>query len=367
MDDKSRVMAVSPKHDGPRNDGPKHDGMNLTGFWRLYRIHRLVSEDAYPNCPRLAQHLETTVRTVERDIGRLRDLFRAPIEYDRRRGGYHYTGPFDLPPMRLKEGEAIAMFLGQRLLMQCKGTPFEEFVSQAMAKIRMLLPQSIEVDLEKVLGSVSFHAEPLRGEEMEVAQRYSILTDAIEQQKSVTTDYFTASRQAVTHRKIDPYHLRFVDGAWYCIAYCHERREIRTFALDRMAGLRFDTGAEATFEIPADFSIEEYLSSSWSIERGEPRKVVIEFDKGEAPYIRGKRWHKSQVLEELPDGSLRMTLNVGGMGEVMRWVMSLGSHAWVVEPEELRTKIALELDAALAKYAAGAEEGRFRQPSLFSP
>lgn len=335
---------------------------NLTGFWRLYEIHRLVSQGTYPNCPTLAKHLETAVRTVERDIERLRDLFQAPLEYDRQRGGYHYTGTFELPAMRLREGEAIAMFLGQKLLMQCKGTPFEEFVSQAMAKIRMFLPQSIEVNLEKVLGSVSFHTDPLRGEEMEVAERYQTLSRAIEQQKSVTTDYYTASRQAVTHRKIDPYHLRLVDGAWYCIGYCHERQEIRTFALDRMTSLQ---AGEDSFETPASFSVEEYLSGSWSIERGEPRKVVIEFDKGEAPYIRGKRWHKSQVLEELPDGLLRMTLTIGGLGEVMRWVMSLGSHAWVVEPEDLRVRIALELEAAMANYAEEREEGRFQQLSLF--
>lgn len=335
---------------------------NLTGFWRLYEIHRLVSQGAYPNCPCLAEHLETTVRTVERDIERLRDLFRAPLEYDRGRRGYRYTGPFDLPPMKLREGEAIAMFLGQKLLSQCKGTPFEEFVSQAMAKIRVFLPQSIEVNVEKILGSVSFHSEPLRGEEMEVAERYQTLSDAIERRRSVATDYFTASRQTVTHRLIDPYHLRMTDGAWYCIGYCHERREVRTFALDRMTNLQ---ASEDSFEAPADFSVEEYLAASWSIERGAPQRVVIEFDKGQSPYIRGKRWHKSQVLEELPDGVLRMTLTVGGLGEIKRWVMSLGSHAWVVEPESLRAEIALELEAAAAKYAGESGERRAEQLGLF--
>lgn len=337
--------------------------LNIAGFWRIYEIHRLISQGTYPNCPALAKRLETSLRTVERDIERLRDLFRAPIEYDRVRKGYHYTSPFELPPMKLREGEAIAMFLGQKLLMQCRGTPFEEFVSQAMAKIRMFLPESIEVNVEKILGAVSFHSEPLRGEEMEVAERYQTLTTAIAQQRSVTTDYFTASRQAVTNRKIDPYHLRLVDGAWYCIGYCHERREVRTFALDRMMNLKI---TDDSFEMPAGFSIDEYLESSWAIERGEPRKVVIEFDQSQAPYIRGKRWHKSQVLEELPNGNLRMTLNIGGLGEVMRWVMSLGSRAWVVEPEDLRARITLELEAALEKYeAVGGDTRRPAQLALF--
>ena len=90
-----------------------------------------------------------------------------------------------------------------------------------MTKIRMLLPQTIEIDVERSLGAISFHADPLRGDEVEVAERYQILTTAIAQQKTVATDYFTASRGTTTHRKIDPYHLRFADGAWYCIGYCH--------------------------------------------------------------------------------------------------------------------------------------------------
>lgn len=332
------------RHD--RQDG-QEGGINLAGFRRIIEIHRLVAEGAYPNCRSLADRFEVTQRTAERDIERLRDQFSVPIEYDRQRRGYFYTGPVDLPPMKFQEGEAIALFLGQRLLMQCRGTPFEEFVVDAMEKIRLLLPATVEVSLDRVLSTVSFHADPLRGEEIEVAERYQVLYRAIQNRVTVATDYFTPARQAVTRRELDPYHLRFMDGAWYCIAYCHLRGEVRTFALDRMMNLCETT---SSFQIPSDFSVEDYLADSLSIERGEPRKVVIEFDPGEAPYIRGKTWHKSQVVERLPDGSLRMTLTIGGLGEVKRWVMGLGGHAWVVEPEELREEIRRELDAARERY-----------------
>lgn len=64
-----------------------------------------------------------------------------------------------------------------------------------------------------------------------------------------------------------PYHLRLVDGAWYCIGYCHERKKTRTLAVDRMTALALTS---ESFQIPADFSVEEYLAASWAIERGEP-------------------------------------------------------------------------------------------------
>ena len=66
-------------------------GKGITGFWRLYEIHRLISQGQHPNCSYLAEHFEVHRRTVERDIERLRDLFGAPIQYDRNKKGYCYT------------------------------------------------------------------------------------------------------------------------------------------------------------------------------------------------------------------------------------------------------------------------------------
>jgi predicted DNA-binding transcriptional regulator YafY len=342
MNAESRIAARAPLNLRSRNAG-----VTVTGFWRLYEIHKLISEGAYPNCPRIAQMIEVTNRTVERDIGRLRDLFCAPIEFDRARGGYYYTEPFEMPAVRLGDGEAIALFLGQRLLSQCRGTPFEDFVQQAMTKIRVLLPQSVVVDVQRTLGTVSFKAESLRGEELEVAERYQLLVRAAVERKSVAMEYYTVSSGRVSQRLIDPYHLRLADGTWYCIAYCHERTSIRTFALDRIIRLEV---TDDTFEIPAGFSVEEYLADSLSIERGTPRRVVIEFDPTQAAYIRGRQWHKSQELTELPGGRLRMTVTIGGLGELKRWVMSMGSHAQVLEPRELRDQIRRELESAADKY-----------------
>ena len=48
-------------------------GVNITGFWRLYEIDRLIAAGRYPNCSHLAEHFEVHKRTVERDIERLRD------------------------------------------------------------------------------------------------------------------------------------------------------------------------------------------------------------------------------------------------------------------------------------------------------
>lgn len=320
---------------------------NITGFWRLYEIDRLISQGQYPNCEFLAEHLEVHRRTVERDIERLRDFFGAPIVYDRQRKGYGYSASFSPPRLRLKEGEAVALFLGQKLLMQCKGTPLEGVVEKAMRKIRTLLPKEVDVSLGRAVEAVSFHVDPLRGQELEMVERYRVLVRAVDKRRVVDLKYYSASRGVVTCRRIEPYHLRLVDGAWYCIGFCQKRQEVRTFAVDRIRELSI---TEEVFQIPGTFSIEEYLSHSWIIERGTPTRVVIEFDASQSPYISGRQWHRSQKLRDLPSGGLEMTLITGSHGEIMRWVMSFGSHARVIEPNCLKQQILIELDKARRNY-----------------
>lgn len=330
-------------HKSPHSD----NGISLTGFWRIYEIHRQVQQGKYPNCATLARDLEVHRRTIERDIGRLKDFFGAPLAYDPSKKGYYYTDEFNLPSMRLREGEAVALLLGQKILSQCKGTPFEQSVRDAMNKVRLLMPHEMEDNLLRTMESVSFHVEPLRGEEPKVVRAYETLARAIEERRTVSMDYFSPSRRRLTERLVDPYHLRLVDGAWYCIGYCHERQEVRTFALDRITRIAL---TDSSFEVQPGFSIEKYLADSLTIERGEPRKVVIEFSPEEAVYIQGRKWHKSQILEVLPDGGLRMTLTIGGLGEVKRWVMSMGPNAWVREPADLKEEIRRDLQEALKRY-----------------
>ena len=76
-------------------------------YARITHIHRLISAKRYPNVPYLAERIEVSRKTIERDIEKLRDFFGAPIEYDHHKKGYYYREPFELPHVKLTEGEAL--------------------------------------------------------------------------------------------------------------------------------------------------------------------------------------------------------------------------------------------------------------------
>ncbi|HHX50811.1 MAG TPA: WYL domain-containing protein [Clostridia bacterium] len=318
-------------------------------FARIYYLDRRLRENSYPNTPQLARMWEVHTRTIERDIEYMRDRLGAPLAYDYRRKGYYYAGEFCLPPLNLTEDEMSTLFLAQKLLAQCAGTPLEDPVRSAFEKIRLSLPQSFSLDFSSLEQSVSFNVEPLRGDETYLTGAYQSLKLAVQNRTTVWMRYFSLSRNETRERQVDPYHLRYYQGAWYLIAFCHLRQEIRIFAVDRIRELRH-TGEE--FEPLPGFSLQAYLEGSLGIEVGAySQEVVILFDSHQARWIRERQWHPSQVLEPRSDGSLTLRLTVSGLGEVKRWVLSFGRHAEILSPRSLRQQIEEEIQAMVSQYS----------------
>ncbi len=167
------------------------------------------------------------------------------------------------------------------------------------------------------------------------------------QKRRVEILYHAMSRQKRTKRKVDPYRIWFFNGTFYLIGFCHLRNDVRTFALDR---IRMLSPTGETFEVAADFKLEDFLRSSFGVFQGKPRKVRIRFSPEAAGYIREKVWHESQKLRPRKDGSLLFEAEVAGTDEIKHWVMTWGAKAEVLAPASLREEIRRETAEMLTKY-----------------
>jgi predicted DNA-binding transcriptional regulator YafY len=84
----------------------------------------------------------------------------------------------------------------------------------------------------------------------------------------------------------------------------------------------------------------KYLRGSFSVYTGRgDYEVVLEFDAWAAESIRGRRWHASQELTEMPAGRLRLAMRLTSLKEVDRWVLSWGAHVTVVRPKALAVRL----------------------------
>ncbi len=84
---------------------------------RMMRMHQRLKAGRYPNCRKLAEELEVSSKTVQRDIDFMRYRLGLPIEYDQLHFGFYYTEPVSsFPNIEISEGELVALYIGRKAL-----------------------------------------------------------------------------------------------------------------------------------------------------------------------------------------------------------------------------------------------------------
>ena len=315
-------------------------------YIRIAKIDELLRQKSYPNCRILAEEFEVSQRTILRDIEAMKDSLGAPISFSKEKNGYYYgKGEFSLPALRLTEGELISVFLAEELLKKYHNTPFEPAIERAFKKIKILLPESVSIDFDDINQAYSFDLRQTRELTPHSAKVFDLLAKSIKNKTSVEINYYAISRNAIQKRVIDPYHLRHAQGSWYLVAFCHLRKEIRTFAVNQIKEIKV---LKETFTVQTSFSPEKFFQHSWGITEGAPlTTVVVKIAKEIARWFVDRKLHLSQETKENKDGSLTLTFKVSGTAEIKRWILSQGRWAKVVEPKELRDEIMDEEKAML--------------------
>jgi len=332
-------------------DGPPGGGRFVRTYptrpvlYRLKVIDDALRAPSAPTAGALADALEVSARTIHRDIGYMRDVFRAPIVYDPDERGFRYVDDgFALPAPKLTRGELVSMLVASRALEQYAGTPFEADLRRAFEKIEELLPEEVSCSVRELASATSFRFTAPRACDLE---RFARLTKAVRQRRRLRIVYESASRGKTSGRTVDPYHLTSRDGAWYLLAYCHQRKQVRMFVPDRMQ-LVEETGE--SFHLPEEFDPEQYMAGAFRTMRGGRRvRVKLEFTGLAARLVPERLWHTSQKVTRRADGSVRLEMTVTGLDEVAGWVMSWGGECRVLAPAKLRRDVVDGLTAGLKR------------------
>jgi predicted DNA-binding transcriptional regulator YafY len=176
-----------------------------------------------------------------------------------------------------------------------------------------------------------------------------ILPVCIREKRSVDIVYRTGGKRQETTRTVDPYGLILHEGIWILIGFCNLRKQIRSFALDRVVGIK---ERNRYFSPHDDFNLDEYLSRTWGVIDGDEAHVTVRFGKEIADYIlRRGSWHPSEKRKSLPDGGVELTFTVAGTLEIKKWIYSWLPYVEVIKPLSLRREIAKELSQALAAHS----------------
>ncbi|WP_017303321.1 helix-turn-helix transcriptional regulator [Spirulina subsalsa] len=314
---------------------------------RLLELDHLIRSSQRPTSQTLADCLEVSDRTIRNDLAFLRDRLSAPLKYSKTQG-WHYTDPhWRLPSIALSQGELFALILGARMLEAYAGSAYEPELRSSIEQLSQRLPEQTWINLQQLADErIIFRSGAVLNLNPET---WTQLISACQNNQSVWMRYFAATRNQESERIIDPYLLHIYRGTNpYVIGFCQKRQEMRWFRVDRIKALRI---LDQTFVRDPNFDPKTYLNQIFQHEVGGfPVAIAIWFDAATAPFIRERRWHITQDIEEHPDGSLTLHLVTSGLNDLKRWVLGYGKGAKVKKPPELVALVKAELEGMIQHY-----------------
>lgn len=316
---------------------------------RLLQIDSLLRSGIRQTQKSLAVATEVTDRTIRSDLDFLRDRYFAPLEYRRDKGWYYTDSDWRLPSISLSQGELFALTLGARMLSSYAGSAYVSELRSAITRLSERLPDKTLVDLQQIAderiifrsGAETLNFNP---------EIWEQLVSATSKSQQVWISYYAATTDSKTERIVEPYFLDIYRGTNpYLVAFCHLRNSLREFRLDRIQQLRV---LETTFKRDPDFVFRKYIENKFQYESGDRiHDIEIWFNAVTAPFIRERRWHKSQEIIEQDDGSLILHLKVSGLNDLKRWVLGYGKGAVVKSPSELMEMVRREIEAMNRNYS----------------
>lgn len=314
---------------------------------RLRKIHRLLSIlrmfDNRKRCTpeTLAAKFNTTKRNIFRDINDLNSAGFA-IVFNKEQNTYTFVDPdFTLRDLDLSDNELMALLLGKQISHSI-GRPFENAFASLLKKAHKDTGTTTKVRLKRLEEKQNFWVDidPMEGFE-NIERQHNTIMEAMDKNQEVEIIYQGMHERKETKRRIAPYGLFFHSGMWYVLAHCNLRNEIRSFALDCIKGFKLTSNF---YVIPHDFNMDDHFRKGWHIMRyGEPVEVVLRFSKDIARWIKRRKWHPTQAIEEQKDGSILFKVKLEGTTEIKWWTYHWAPNCEIISPPELRKEAAEEI------------------------
>jgi proteasome accessory factor C len=245
-------------------------------------------------------------------------------------------------PVHLTLQEALAIDLALRSVSGGRPPAFGDAAPRLRAKLRDLLGGREREALEAFDRSVAGRLPSDL-----VIETIGILKEAMGRNVCARIEYYTASRDAVSERVIEPYGLIDHRGNWYVIARDQQRGDQLPFRVDR---IRTAELLRQEYEVPDDFTAEAYRRDDMWQEGEKDVVVKVRFSAAVAGRVREEAPRRD--LHDLPGGELVRSFRIDRQRP--RWLYThiarYGPDAEVLEPADVRRGMATFLDGIVTTH-----------------
>lgn len=307
--------------------------MGMAKYDRLLYILNLLRARRNLNAASLAEECGVTERSIYRDIVALSEA-NIPIYYD---NGYKLASDNFLPPLNFDYQEYTALKLTLESSPLARTSRYSEPLRRVRSKLEAIVSETVRNKRRFTPQTTHMHIVTTQEEEDQCARFHETLETAAEKCRCLKLRYQSIT-SGETERIVEPYFIVFRGRAFYFVARCRLRKEMRTFRLDRVVDLEL---LNDTFNRCDDVDPTTYFDGSWEVYMGEPVTVRARLTGAAARVVKTGCHHPGEEIEDLDDHTIIYSATVRGVEEISRWLLGFGSEAVVIEPPELREQMAL--------------------------
>ena len=325
-------------------------------------LHKTSKE--YVSTKALSEYLKVSQKSIQRDINELRESYGIVIHQKKDEGiAISPSSPTKLPmageKIELSDREQITLAIAQNYYQSNAPQVFKDEALSTFHKIVSSFSLDQQKSYKDYLAMVSFEFT----EKMQVTESANnILEKLVSAIKNKTrivfvyqSLYLLQEREQAstpTRRTADPLHLRYAFGVWYLIAYCHLRKEQRTFSLSRITELEI---LSENYDSPA-FKYKHYFAKNTRIgsESINEIQVFCRFSPEISPWVRERQWFPQQrFITRRREGqqlSTTMVFSSPSMNEILLFVSRFGANVTVLRPDYVVEEILKQSKLLITRY-----------------
>jgi predicted DNA-binding transcriptional regulator YafY len=302
---------------------------------RTLRLLSLLQTRRYWPGGTLADRLGVSVRTLRRDIDRLRELG-YPVDAHRGvDGGYQLAAGAALPPLVVDDEEAVALAVGMQAAVNGAVAGIEEPAVRALIKVVQVMPPRLRRRVD-ALRAVTVPATWGDARPAAVVDPEALIAVAQACRDTERLRFGYAGRDAEpSSRYVEPHRLVSLGRRWYLVAYDLDRHDWRSFRLDRLTGPR-GTGARfRTRELPTADAAEFVRAGVRRLWSAIEVEIVVHAPAATVQEQAG-RW---AAVEAIDGQRCRLRMSVDNLDWPLLAVGALGAEFEVRSPPELAARV----------------------------
>ena len=330
---------------------------------RFYVIDRMLHERKCVPRRDFLDALGVSLATFKRDLEYLRDRFHAPIVWNADRQGYEFGVPnraspaYALPGLWFNQSEIHALLTMQQLLADLQPGLLAQHVAPLRARLECMLQEGeVEpADVHKRIRILRQAARPLP------AEIFETIAAATLRRRRLRIRYHARSTDLDSERIVSPQRLVHYRDNWYLDAWCHERNDLRKFAVDAVTAAELKPDKAKAVDLS---TLERRPGSGYGIFSGDDIEwAVLRFTPQRARWVAQEQWHPQQRGRFEADGSYRLEVPFADTRELAMDVLKYGAEVEVLGPPRLNALIEHEIGRMAARIRTGAASTQEPQPA----